>query len=178
MSKRFSIVSLRQVSSSELFWRHLNTTSIHSSRVTDSVLCRLARVHGGHLRHLCVERARLLTAAAVSTLALMSPGLVSFEASGCREMSLGAIRFLCKSCQKLEVLKVAGCGEAGTASREDAFIKLRGAKSEELYGLASMSSNSMYWMLSYSIPYTLVQAWVSSLAFRAHGIPPSMKQQF
>ena len=107
--------ALRQVSRSEPFWRHLNTTSLHSALVTDQVICQLSRAHGEHLRQVCLDRARLLSSAAVSTLALMSPELHSFSASGCAHISLSAIRFLCKSCGKLEVLKVAGCGEARDA---------------------------------------------------------------
>jgi len=60
--------------------------------------------------HVAVDGARLLGPSSVSTLAYNSPQLQGFTATACQGISLASIRFLCKSCPNLEILRVAGCG--------------------------------------------------------------------
>ena len=78
--------------------------------VTDELVCRLARLHGPKLLHVALDGARLLGPSSVSTLAYNSPQLQGFTATGCQGISFASIRFLCKSCPDLEILRVAGCG--------------------------------------------------------------------
>lgn len=101
----------RYVISEPLCWRRLTLTPSHlACVVTDEVVCRLARLHGSKLLHVAVDGARLLGPSSVSTLAYNSPQLQGFTATACQGISLASIRFLCKSCPNLEILRVAGCG--------------------------------------------------------------------
>ncbi|CAK9028322.1 Dynein regulatory complex subunit 6 (F-box and leucine-rich repeat protein 13) (F-box/LRR-repeat protein 13) [Durusdinium trenchii] len=100
------------MSEEPLCWRHLTLTAsqLPCAFVTDEVVCRLARLHGPKLLQVSVDGARLLGPSSVSTIAYNSPQLQGFSAVGCQGISFASIRFLCKSCPVLEILRVAGCG--------------------------------------------------------------------
>ena len=113
----------RSAACEPLCWQRLSlspSNSLPSFAITDDVVRRLARTHGPKLLEVCLDGARLLGPSAVSTLAYHCPQLQSFTAVGCVGISLGAVRFLCKSCPLLLTLRVSGCGEADPLPQAEA----------------------------------------------------------